>query len=421
VDALFLAWLNQRVTAKPAKAASDAEVELNKFVHSKLRNAEVVESMGMLPNLRRKWADAHHRALAASERAHDTGHRFTAVVKFFRYTQSSLALGAGALLAINGEISVGSMIAGNVLVSRASQPIEMLVMTWSQFISSRESFGRLEKLLEDHPPADEGTHAAPIRGEVALQDFTATVPGRAEAIVKPLSATFRPGEVVAVIGPSGSGKSTLARSIVGIWPHTAGEVLLDGVSVHDYDRDALGPMLGYLPQDVELFEGTIAENIARFGELDPPQVIEAAQRAGLHDMILRFPKGYDTPIGAGGAVLSGGQRQRIALARALYGDPQLLVLDEPNANLDDVGEAALVAALQDLKSRGRTVFMVTHRLSALAVVDRLVVLQNGMVAADGPRDAVLAALRGQQQAQPGPAQATPAQPDQGGGASPQPA
>jgi len=415
---VFLAWLNQRVTSKPAKAASDAEVELNKFVHSKLRNAEVVESMGMLPNLRRKWSAANQRALHAGEHSHDTSHRFTALVKFFRYTQSSLALGAGALLAIKGEISIGSMIAGNVLVSRASAPIEMLVMTWSQFISSRESFGRLEKLLEDHQPADEGTHAAAIRGDVALQDFTATVPGRAEAIVKPLSTRFQPGEVVAVIGPSGSGKSTLARSIVGIWPHTAGEVLLDGVPVHDYDRDALGPMLGYLPQDVELFEGTIAENIARFGELDPPQVIQAAQRAGLHEMILRFPKGYDTPIGAGGAVLSGGQRQRIALARALYGDPQLLVLDEPNANLDDVGEAALVAALQDLKARGRTVLMVTHRMSALAVVDRLLVLQNGAVVADGPRDAVLAALRGQ--TQPNTAQPT-AQTDQGPGTAPQPA
>jgi ATP-binding cassette subfamily C exporter for protease/lipase len=406
---VFLAWLNQRVTARPTKAASEAELELNKFVHSKLRNAEVVESMGMLPNLRRKWAEANHRSVAAGASAHGSSHRFTAVVKFFRYVQSSLALGVGALLAIEGEITIGSMIAGNVLVSRASQPIEMLVMTWSQFMSSRESFERLEKLLEDHPPADDGARSDVISGAVELKALTATAPGRAEAIIKPISATFAAGEVVAVIGPSGSGKSTLARSMVGIWPHTGGEVLLDGIPVHEFDREVLGPMLGYLPQDVELFDGTIAENIARFGELDPPQVIEAAQRAGLHEMILRFPKGYDTPIGAGGSVLSGGQRQRVALARALYGDPRLLVLDEPNANLDDAGEAALVEAVRDLKARGRTVFLVTHRMSALAVVDRLLVLQNGVAIADGPRDAVLAALRGQQP-QPGPGPATHASP-----------
>lgn len=417
---VFLAWLNQRASSIPAQVASDAEVELNRFVHSKLRNAEVVESMGMLPNLRHKWALAHRRSLDAGERSHGTNYRFTTVLKFFRLVQQSLSLGAGALLVIDGDLSVGSMIAANVLMSRASQPIEMLVMSWPQFVSSRESFGRLENLLEDHTPADEGTHGGEISGAVALEDFSATAPRRAEAIVKPLSTLFKAGEVVAVIGPSGSGKSTLARSLVGIWPHTSGRVLLDGVAVQDFDRERLGPMLGYLPQDVELFEGTIAENIARFGDLEPPLVIAAAQRAGLHEMILRLPKGYDTPIGASGSVLSGGQRQRVALARALYGDPQLLVLDEPNANLDDVGEAALVAALRDLKARGKTVVMVTHRMSALAVVDRLLVLQNGLVAADGPRDEVLAGLRAQRQAQPGPAHAAPTQTDQGDDASPQP-
>lgn len=391
----LLAWWNQKTTARPSKTASDAELELNKFVHSKLRNAEVVESMGMLANLRRKWAAVHRASLRAGEHAHAANHRMTAAVKFVRYTQQSLSLGAGALLAINGEISVGSMIAANVLMGRASQPIEMLVMSWSQFMSSRESFERLEKLLEDHPPANEGRHATRITGEIELRDFSATAPGRPTAIIKPMSTRFVAGDVIGIVGPSGSGKSTLARSLVGIWPHTSGQVLFDGVPVQAYDRDVLGPMLGYLPQDVELFEGSVAENIARFGELDPPKVIAAAQRAGLHDMILRFAKGYDTPIGPGGGALSGGQRQRIALARALYDDPQMLVLDEPNANLDDVGEAALVTAVKDLKSRGKTVVMVTHRTSALAVVDRLLVLQNGQVVADGPRDAVLAGLRAQ--------------------------
>ncbi len=398
INLVVLAWLNQKRTAAPAKAASEAEVGVNQFLGAKLRNAEVVESMGMLGDLRRRWQQRHHKHLQAAGNAHDQGHRMSTLVKFVRHSQQSLSLGTGALLAIHGEISIGAMIAANVLMSRASAPIEMLVQTWPQFQSSKESFGRLEKLLEEHPDTADGSARAAISGAVRLEDFSATAPGRSEPIVKPLSTQFRAGDLVAIIGPSGSGKSTLARSITGIWPYTSGRVLLDDTPIDDFDRDALGPQIGYLPQDVELFEGSIAENIARFGELEAPKVIEAAQRAGMHEMILRFPQGYDTPIGAGGSVLSGGQRQRIALARAMYGDPQLLVLDEPNANLDDAGEAALVRALQDLKARGKTVFLVTHRLSALQVVDRLLVLRDGQVAADGPRDAVIATLRGQQQA-----------------------
>jgi len=393
LNLVMLAWFNQRRTAGLTKAASEAEIEVNKFLGAKLRNAEVVESMGMLGDLRRRWKQRHLKHLHAQETAHDVGHSVTALMKFVRYSQQSLSLGAGALLAINGEISVGSMFAANILMSRASQPIEVLVATWSQFLETRLAFGRLEHLLDDHPETALGRLKQRFSGSVELRDFSATAPGRSEAIIKPLSTLFPAGELTAIIGPSGSGKSTLARSMLGIWPYTEGDVLLDGVAIGGYDRDQLGPQLGYLPQDVELFEGSIAENIARFGELDAPKVIEAAQRAGMHEMILRFPKGYDTPIGPGGSALSGGQRQRIALARALYGDPQLLVLDEPNANLDDAGEAALTATLRDLKARGRTVFLVTHRTSALQVVDRLVVMQNGHIVANGPRDAVLAAMR----------------------------
>jgi ATP-binding cassette subfamily C exporter for protease/lipase len=393
LNLLALAGFYQRRTTKLTIAASEAEIEVNKFLSAKLRNAEVVESMGMLGDLRRRWKQRHLKHLHAKEVALDAEHSVTALIKFVRYSQGSLSLGAGALLAINGEISVGSMFAANVLMGRASQPIEVLVTTWSQFLESRLAFGRLEHLLDDHPEAALGRLTQRFSGSVELRDFSATAPGRSEAIIKPLSTLFPAGELTAIIGPSGSGKSTLARSMLGIWPYTEGRVLLDGVAVGDYDRDQLGPQLGYLPQDVELFEGSIAENIARFGELDATKVIEAAQRAGMHEMILGFPKGYDTPIGPGGSALSGGQRQRIALARALYGDPQLLVLDEPNASLDDAGEAALTATLRDLKARGRTVFLVTHRTSALQVVDRLVLMQNGHVVANGPRDAVLAAMR----------------------------
>jgi ATP-binding cassette subfamily C exporter for protease/lipase len=393
INLLALAWFNQRRTAKPQQAAAEAELEANRYLSSKMRNAEVVESMGMLDDLRRRWQQRHRRLLDAQEHVHGRNHGVTSMVKFVRYSQQSLALGAGALLAIEGEISVGAMIAANVLVSRASSPIEVLVGTWSQFMQSRDCLLRLEALLEEHPEGRAGTLRPALGGAVRLQGLSATAPGRERPIVQPLDTRFEAGQLVGIVGPSGSGKSTLARSLLGIWPYASGEVLYDDTPVSELDRSELGRQLGYLPQDVELFEGSIAENIARFGEIDADRVIEAAQRAGMHEMILRFPQGYDTPIGAGGSVLSGGQRQRIALARALYGDPRVLVLDEPNANLDDAGEAALVAALLDLKARGCTVFLVTHRPSALQVVDRLMVMRDGAVIADGPRDAVLASLR----------------------------
>ena len=233
-------------------------------------------------------------------------------------------------------------------------------------------------------------------GALTLRDVVATAAGRAEPILKGISTAVAAGTVTVVLGPSGSGKSTLACCMVGIWPTMAGEVLLDGLPVNGWDRNDLGPYLGYLPQDIELLEGSIAENIARFGEVDSAKVIAAARSAGLHEMILRFPKGYDTPIGEAGGLLSGGQRQRIGLARAVYGDPVLVVLDEPNANLDDVGEAALVRTVLQLKARGCTVFLITHRPGIVGVADRLLILQNGQIQADGPREAVVAALQAAQ-------------------------
>jgi len=405
-----LAWYHQVRSHELSDVASDSEMEVNRFLTSKLRNAGVVESMGMLGDLRRRWKSRQADSLETHDQAFTTSHDIKAVVKFFRYSQQSLSLCLGAWLTIKGEISLGAMFAANILMGRASSPIEVLVATWSDFLMSRGAFGRLEKLIDEHPEDTNGHLDHSISGSVELRNFSATAPGRAEPIIKSVSTLFPAGELTAVIGPSGSGKSTLARSILGIWPYTEGSVMLDGTGVGSYDRDRLGPQLGYLPQDVELFEGSIAENIARFGELDAPKVIEAAQRAGMHEMILRLPMGYDTPIGPGGSVLSGGQRQRVALARALYGDPQLLVLDEPNANLDDAGEAALTVTLRELKARGRTVFLVTHRTSALQIVDRLVVMQNGHITANGPRDEILAAMRSQPPHSPYPNQGVRPQP-----------
>ncbi len=410
----LLAWLGHRRAVAPSEAANKAGSETVQFLQTKLRNTEVLEPMGMVSNLRPRWAERHAQAQALNGQAQALTHRLTAVSKFLRYSQQSLALGAGALLVIDGQISPGAMIAANVLMTRALAPIDMLVGAWRGFIGMRSAFGRLEALLRAHPPRDPALSRVAPQGAMALLDLVATAPGRAEPILKGISVAVTPGTVTVVLGPSGSGKSTLARCLVGIWPGAAGEVLLDGLPIGGWDRHELGPYLGYLPQDIELFEGSIAENIARFGELDSEKVIAAARSAGLHDMILRFPKGYDTPIGEAGGLLSGGQRQRIGLARAVYGDPVLVVLDEPNANLDDVGEAALVQTVRELKAKGSTVFLITHRPGIVAVADRLMVLRDGRLQAEGPRDEVLAGLRAAQ-SQPGPAPAT------GTGLSPQPA
>ena len=388
-----LAWFGHRRTVTPAEEASKASSESAAYLQSKLRNAEVLEPMGMVHNLRPHWARRHAHAQELQGRAQAITHRITAWSKFIRYSQQSLALGAGALLVIDGQLSPGGMIAANVLMSRALAPIDMLVGTWRGFIGARSAFRRLEALLAAHPERDPALSRVAPQGALTLRDVVAVAPGRAEPILKGVSVAVPQGTVTVVLGPSGSGKSTLARCMLGIWPDVSGEVLIDGLPIAGWDRNELGPYVGYLPQDVELFEGSIAENIARFGEVSPEKVIAAARSAGLHEMILRFPKGYDTPIGEAGHLLSGGQRQRIGLARAMYGDPVLVVLDEPNANLDDVGEAALVRAVQELKVKGCTVFLITHRPGIVAVADRVLVLRNGVVKADGPRDEVLAALR----------------------------
>lgn len=403
---LALAWFGHRHTVAPAEAASKAAAESGSYLQSKLRNAEVLESMGMVHNLRPHWQERHEGTLALQSTSQSLTHRITAWSKFIRYSQQSLALGAGALLVIDGQLSPGGMIASNVLMTRALSPIDMMVGTWRAFIGARSAFERLEKLLRDFPARDPALSRVAPQGALTLRDVVASVQGRSTPILKGVSTAVQAGTVTVVLGPSGSGKSTLARCMVGIWPDVSGEVLLDGLPISGWDRTELGPHLGYLPQDIELFEGSIAENIARFGEVDSGKVIAAARSAGLHEMILRFPKGYDTSIGEAGGLLSGGQRQRIGLARAVYGDPVLVVLDEPNANLDDVGEQALVRTVQGLKAAGKTVFLITHRPGILAVADRLLILRDGQVQADGPRDEVLAALRAAQaaaaaQAKPG--------------------
>ena len=388
-----LTWFGHRRSLEPTEAAQAAQTDETLYVQGKLRNAEVLESMGMVANLQTLWWKRHQHTLQAHGHSQSISHRVTALSKFVRYVQQAASLAVGALLVIRGELSPGAMIAANVLMTRALAPIDLMVATWKGFITAREAFKRLTRLLESHPERDPALQRARPEGAVTLKQVVATAPTRLEPILKGINLQLDPGTVLVVLGPSGSGKSTLARVILGIWGDVAGQVLLDGRPIESWDRMELGPHVGYLPQDIELFEGTIAENIARFGQVDSAQVIAAAQAAGLHDMILRFPKGYDTPMGEAGSLLSGGQRQRVALARALYAEPRLVVLDEPNANLDDVGEAALARAVVALKQKGSTVVLVTHRPGAIAVADRLMVLRDGVVQIQGPRDEVIAALR----------------------------
>ena len=393
-----LAWWGSQANKPAQLEAIKAQQETSGFLQSKFRNSEVIESMGMVKNLYQRWSEKNARSLAMNMQAQEKAGKVVAWSKFIRYTQQSLALGGGALLVIHGELSPGGMIAANVLMSRALAPIDMMVSTWTAFLTVKDAFIRLRDLLEAHPLRELALKHIEPKAEVVLKDVVATAPGRDTPILKGITAIMPAGSITVVLGASGSGKSTLARVLLGIWPHSSGEVLLDGEPVRSWDRMELGPHVGYLPQDIELFDGTIAENIARSGHVSSEKVIEAANASGLHQMILRFPKGYDTPMGEAGSLLSGGQRQRIGLARALYGMPTLVVLDEPNANLDDEGEAALQRAVLGLKERGKTVVLISHRPGIVNVADRLLILHQGEVQASGPKDGVLAALHKQREA-----------------------
>lgn len=406
---LGLALWTEHRTQAPLAEANRAGIAANQFAANSFRNAEVVEAMGMFPALRSRWYALHRRMLALQTIASDRAGSISAATRFTRITLQSLILGMGALLVIDGEITPGAMIASSILLGRGLAPVEQAIGAWKQFVGARSAHERLRKLLDDYEPRGEAVELPPPRGEYRVENVVAVAPGGNLPILKGISMHIPAGTVLGVIGPSGSGKSTLARLLVGVWGTAAGVVRLDGADVHAWDKAELGPWLGYLPQDVELFDGTVAENIARFGEVDSAAVVRAASQAGVHELILRLPEGYETPIGTGGCALSGGQRQRIALARALYGNPSALVLDEPNSNLDDVGESALIEAVKSLKAAGKTVVLITHRTSVLSVVDALVVLRDGKVHAYGAPSEVMAALR--QPAGPGaPASPVPAAP-----------
>lgn len=395
---LFLAFLNDRMTAKMLAEANRENIAASLHTTKNLRNAEVIESMGMLKTLMERWSKRQAKVLTLQSNASDGGGLVSSLSKTFRTLIQSLVLGLGAYLSIKQEINPGVMIAGSVLLGRALAPIDLVIGSWKGFVSARSQYARLNEILSKQQDEIDPMPLPPPEGHLAVEQLVTAAPGSRTPILKNISFSVPAGLTVGVIGPSASGKSTLARSILGVWVPLNGVVRLDGADINNWDKHKLGPYVGYLPQDIELFEGTVSENIARFGEVNPEKVVQAAKIAGVHEMILQLPSGYDTVIGASGGTLSGGQRQRIGLARAIYGDPRLIVLDEPNSNLDDVGEKALAQAIQQIKNTGATVFIITHRPGILAQVDHLMVLSNGSLVTFGPREKVMAEMSAQKQA-----------------------
>ncbi len=393
---IILAYINEKISRKPLEEANSMAIVSTNMASNNLRNAEVIEAMGMLPNLQARWYKLHSKFLNLQAEASEKSGIVTAISKSSTVALQSMMLGLGALLVLDDQISPGMMIAGSILLGRAIAPVQLLISVWKQFGSTRSAYERLTKLLENNPAREAGMALPKPKGVISVENVTAAPPGSKVAVIKGLSFSIAAGEVLGVIGPSGSGKSTLARLLVGVWPAVGGKVRLDGSDVYLWNKDELGSHVGYLPQDIELFSGTVSENIARFGEIDADKVILAAKRAGVHEMILNMPEGYDTLLGDGGAGLSGGQKQRLGLARTMYDDPSLIVLDEPNSNLDDVGEQALLAALIDLRKRGKTIVLITHRTSIISVTNKLLLLHDGMANMFGPTDQVLAKLSEQQ-------------------------
>ena len=387
---LLLAVLNERLTRAPLELVLAAGRRAGRFIDASTANAETVSALGMQRAVTRRWQALNEAALREQVAASGLGATFSGLTKFTRQFIQMAMLGVGAYLVIAQHVSAGVMIAATIILGRALAPVEMLVAGWRNLVEVRAAWRRLEKLFATNPPVQAGTALPAPRGDLAVERVVYAFPGAARPALRGVSFSLPAGESLGVIGPTAAGKSTLARLIVGVWKPVSGAVRLDGADVSTWQREQLGAHVGYVPQAVGLFAGTVAENIARLAEADAAAVIRAAQSAHAHEMILRLPKGYDTEVGESGAALSPGQRQRIALARALYGEPRLVVLDEPNANLDVEGDDALVRAMNDLKSAGVTVVVIAHRPSLLGSMDKLLVLKDGVAEMFGPRAEITA-------------------------------
>lgn len=410
--AIFAAIVLVGITIANEYSTKDKLAEANNlsrastiYVDSNIRNAEVVNAMGMRNNISKVWADKYFGFLNAQNIASDSAGVWSNLSKSLRVMFQSLILGLGAYLAINMEVTPGMMIAASIIMGRALAPLDLIIGSWKGFSSARSSYERIEGLLNDFPKDKEYMKLPAPKGEITLENVVVIPPSGTVPSLKGISMKIEKGDVVGIIGPSAAGKSSLARVMLGLWPLSNGVARIDKADISQWDREDLGKYVGYLPQDIELFEGTVSQNIARFGEVEPEKVVEAASKAGVHEMILKLNEGYDTKIGPGGASLSGGQRQRIGLARALYNNPVFIVLDEPNSNLDDVGEAALVEAIKSLRAAGTTVVIITHRTNVLQATNKLALINNGVLELYGNTNDVLNAIAQKQQAAAGQAQA----------------
>ena len=392
-----ITFLNEYTTKEKMDNANTLNRDSMMQLEANIRNAEVINAMGMKTNVRKKWEEKYFGFLNAQNDASNKAGIWSNLSKTLRMFFQSMMLGLGAYLAVNMELSAGMMIAGSIIMGRALAPLDLMIATWKGFSGARMSYKRIDQLLKDFPKNKEYMELPAPKGFISVEGVYAKPPASNKYTLENLNFSINKGDILGVIGASAAGKSTLARIILGVWPVQIGTVRIDGADISQWDREHLGKYIGYLPQDIELFSGTISENIARFNEVDSQKVIEAAMKAGVHEMILRLPEGYDTVIGSGAVVLSGGQRQRIGLARAIYDNPVFVVLDEPNSNLDEQGELALLKTVEELKQSGTTVVIITHRPNILKVTNKILIMNSGKIERYASTEEILGAVAKQNQ------------------------
>ncbi|AFJ48175.1 type I secretion system permease/ATPase [Shimwellia blattae] len=388
-----LTLITELTTKNPIQLAHALSINNASKLNKQLQNSDTIEAMGMLPTLKLLWLEQHNKVLVLQTQVADKTAGLSSVSRFVRVLLQSVALGAGAFLVIAGQITPGLMIAASIILGRVLNPVEQIIGSWKQFVQFRSAWSQLSTLMKEFPAEKEGLVLPRPKGSIHVESVFAAAPGLHTPVLRNISFHLEQGETLGIIGPSASGKSSLAKLLVGVWKPLSGTVRLDGADISQWNKALLGPAIGYLPQDVELFDGTIAQNISRFAEGNSDNIVAAALLAGVHEMILRLPQGYDTPLGAGKYQLSGGQRQRIGLARAVYNNPALIVLDEPNANLDDAGEFALVKAINTLRTQGQTTIIISHRPTLLGAVNKVLLLNDGAIQDFGTRDNVFSHLR----------------------------
>ena len=397
ITLVAITFLNEYTTKEKMDNANTLNRDSMMQLESNIRNAEVINAMGMKTNVRKKWEEKYFGFLNAQNDASNKAGIWSNLSKTLRMFFQSMILGLGAYLAVNMELSAGMMIAGSIIMGRALAPLDLMIATWKGFSGARMSYKRIDQLLKDFPKNKEYMELPAPKGFISVEGVYAKPPASNKYTLENLNFSINKGDILGVIGASAAGKSTLARIILGVWPVQIGTVRIDGADISQWDREHLGKYIGYLPQDIELFAGTISENIARFNEVDSQKVIEAAMKAGVHEMILRLPEGYDTVIGSGAVVLSGGQRQRIGLARAIYDNPVFVVLDEPNSNLDEQGELALLKTVEELKQSGTTVVIITHRPNILKVTNKILIMNSGKIERYASTEEILGAVAKQNQ------------------------